>query len=210
MKLEDFTEFESSFASSCFQAMTSIQGKLERMRNIDGNIDEQNYVIELASSIGEKTGPTEFLLGGELRKQITTSNKAVQDLITRLRKVSEDDNLSDVTVKPDYAIHYSVKRENLSKETQKLVIEAKTTNKITQDLFSWDLYKLMAYVNELSFQTSVFLILNTDKNRVETLLGGYKEQGLPVIKVPRGHLLFFIQDTIGSAPKAYYLDCSED
>jgi hypothetical protein len=63
MKLEDFTEFESSFASSCFQAMTSIQGKLERMRNIDGNIDEQNYVIELASSIGEKTGPTEFLLG---------------------------------------------------------------------------------------------------------------------------------------------------
>ena len=59
MKLEDFTEFESSFASSCFQAMTSIQGKLERMRNIDGNIDEQNYVIELASSIGEKTGPIE-------------------------------------------------------------------------------------------------------------------------------------------------------
>ena len=45
----------------------SIQGKLERMRNIDGNIDEQNYVIELACSIGEKTGPTEFLLGGELR-----------------------------------------------------------------------------------------------------------------------------------------------
>ena len=149
-------------------------------------------------------------MGGELRKQITTSNKAVQDLIARLRKVSEDDNLSDVTVKPDYAIHYSVKRENLSKETQKLVIEAKTTNKITQDLFSWDLYKLMAYVNELSFQTSVFLILNTDKNRVETLLAGYKEQGLPVLNVPKGHLLFFIQDTIDAAPKAYYLDCSED
>ena len=68
----------------------------------------------------------------------------------------------------------------------------------------------MAYVNELSFQTSVFLILNTDKNRVETLLAGYKEQGLPVLNVPKGHLLFFIQDTIDAAPKAYYLDCSED
>ena len=208
MKLEEITEFESSFASSCFHAMTSIQGKLERMQNDDGKIDEQNYVIELASSIGEKTGPTEFLLGGELRKQITTSNKAVQDLIVRLRKVSEDDNLSDVTVKPDYAIHYSVKHENLSEETQKLIIEAKTTNQLTQDPFCWDLYKLMAYVDELSFQTAVFLILNTDKSRVETLLAGYKIQGLPVINVPRGHLLFFIQDTIESAPKAYYLDCS--
>lgn len=210
MKLENLTEFESSFASSCFQAMTSIQSKLKRMQNDDGNIDEQNYMVELASSIGGNIGSTDFLLGGEMRKQITTSNKAVQDLIARLRKVSEDDNLSDVTVKPDYAIHYSVKRENLSNETQKLVIEAKTTNKITQDLFSWDLYKLMAYVNELSFQTAIFLILNTDKSRVETLLAGYKEQGLPVINVPRGHLLFFIQDTIDATPKAYYLDCSED
>lgn len=210
MKLKEITEFECFFASSCFQAMTFIQGKLERMQNGDGNIDEQNYVIELASSIGEKTGPTEFLLGGELRKQITTSNKAVQDLIARLRKVSEDDNLSDVTVKPDYAIHYSVKRENLSSETQKLVIEAKTTNKLTQDPFSWDLYKLMAYIDELSFQTAIYLVLNTDKKRVETLLTGYKEQGLPVINVPRGHLLFFVQDTIEAAPKAYYLDCSGD
>lgn len=210
MKLGDITEFESAFASSCFHAMTSIQGKLERMQNDDGNIDEQNYVIELASSIGGEIGPTEFLLGGELRKQITTSNKAVQDLIVRLRSGSKGNNLSDVTVKPDYAIHYTVKREKLSEETQKLVLEAKTTNLLSQDPFSWDLYKLMAYITELSFQTAVFLILNTDKSRIETLLAGYKEQRLPVINVPRGHLLFFIQDTIKSIPKAYYLDCTED
>ena len=39
---------------------------------------------------------------------------------------------------------------------------------------------------------------------------GYKEQGLPVINVPRGHLLFFIQNTIESAPIAYNLDSSRD
>lgn len=209
MKLEDFTEFESSFASSCFQAMTSIQGKLERMQNDDGNIDEQNYVMGLSGCMGKAIEPNVFLSGGELKKQISSSNKAVQDLIARLNRES-DYNLPNVTVKPDYVIHYSVKRENLSSETQKLVIEAKTTNKLAQDPFSWDLYKLMAYVNELSFQTAVFLILNTDKSRVETLLAGYKEQELPVINVPRGHLLFFIQDTIKSIPKAYYLDCTED
>ncbi len=209
MKLEDFTEFESSFASSCFQAMTSIQGKLERMQNDDGNIDEQNYVMGLSGCMGKAIEPNVFLSGGELKKQISSSNKAVQDLIARLNRES-DYNLPNVTVKPDYVIHYSVKRENLSSETQKLVIEAKTTNKLAQDPFSWDLYKLMAYVNELSFQTAVFLILNTDKSRVETLLAGYKEQELPVINVPRSHLLFFIQDTIKSIPKAYYLDCTED
>ena len=209
MKLVDITEFESSFAASCFQAMISIQGKLERMQNDEGNIDEQNYVMGLSGCMGKAIEPNVFLSGGELKKQISSSNKAVQDLIARLNRES-DYNLPNVIVKPDYVIHYSVKRENLSSETQKLVIEAKTTNKLAQDPFSWDLYKLMAYVNELSFQTAVFLILNTDKSRVETLLAGYKEQGLPVINVPRGHLLFFIQDTIKSIPKAYYLDCTED
>ena len=60
MKLEDFTEFESSFASSCFQAMTSIQGKLERMQNDDGNIDEQNYVMGLSGCMGKAIEPNVF------------------------------------------------------------------------------------------------------------------------------------------------------
>lgn len=205
MKLEDILEFDSPFASACFQAMSSIQGKLKRMQNEDGNIDEQNYVLELAGSIGAELTPIDFLLGGELKKEITSSNEAVQKLIAKILNKPEGYNLPNVKVKPDYAIHYSVKRENLDGTTQKIVIEAKTTNILAQDPFSWDLYKLGAYVNELSFQTAIYLILNTDKKRVETLLNGYKEQGLPEINVPRGQLLFFIQDSIDSVPKAYSL-----
>ena len=207
MRLGDVSEFDSPFASACFKAMSLIQGKLKRMQNEVGNIDEQNYVLELASSVGAELGPTDFLLGGELRKVITSTNEAVQKLIARINQEPEGYNLPTVKVKPDYAIHYFVKRENLDETNQKIAIEAKTTNRLAQDLFSWDLYKLGAYVNELSFQTAIYLILNTDKTRVETLLKGYKEQGLPEINVPRGHLLFFIQDSIDSAPKAYTLYC---
>lgn len=207
MRLEDIVKFDGPFASACFQAMSSIQGKLKRMRNEDGNIDEQNYVLELAGSIGAELTPTEFLLGGELRKEITSSNEAVRKLIARIKNEPEGYTLPNVTVKPDYAIHYFVKRENLDGTTQKVVIEAKTTNRLAQDSFSWDSYKLGAYVNELSFQTAIYLIINTDRARVETLLDGYKEQGLPEIKVPTGRLLFFIQDSIDSAPKPYVLNC---
>lgn len=210
MRLEDIAKFDSPFASACFEAMSSIQGKLKRMQNEDGNIDEQNYVLELAGSIGVKLTPTDFLLGGELRKEITSSNEAVQKLIARIKNEPEGYNLPNVTVKPDYAIHYFVKRANLDETTQKIVIEAKTTNRLAQDPFSWDLYKLGAYVNELSFQTAIYLILNTDRTRVETLLDGYKEQRLPEINVPTGHLLFFIQDSIDSAPKPYALNCLVD
>lgn len=209
MKLQEITKLDDFFTSCCFKAMTSIQCGLKRMANEDGNIDEQNYMMGLAGMIGVEIGPTDYLLGGELRKQITSSNKAVQDLIARLRK-SNDGYKLNVTVKPDYVIHYSVKRDVLSEETQKLVIEAKTTNNLDQDAFCWDLYKLMSYVNELSFQTAVYIILNSDKKRIDTLLTGYKRQGLPVINVPSGRLLFFIQENIDSMPKAYSLDCSVD
>ena len=205
MKLEDITEFDSNFASTCFQAMKSMQNKLERMQNEEGKIDEENYVMELSGYIGKEIESNDFLLGGELRKEITTSNKALQDLMHRLKREYKSDILSNTTVKPDYVIHYSVKRDELSNDTQKLVIEAKTTNKLTQDNFSWDLYKLMAYVSELSFQTAVFLILNTSKNKIEKFLNGYKKQKLPVIRIPKGSLLFFIQDSTNSDPKPYFL-----
>lgn len=207
MKLEDITEFDSNFASTCFQAMKSMQNKLERMQNEEGKIDEENYVMELSGYIGKEIESNDFLLGGELRKQITTSNKALHELMLRLKREYKSDILSNTTVKPDYVIHYSVKRDELSNDTQKLVIEAKTTNKLTQDNFSWDLYKLMAYVSELSFQTAVFLILNTSKNKIEKFLNGYKKQKLPVIRIPKGSLLFFIQDSINSDPKPYILNC---
>jgi hypothetical protein len=74
MRLGDVSEFDSPFASACFKAMSLIQGKLKRMQNEVGNIDEQNYVLELASSVGAELGPTDFLLGGELRKVITSTN----------------------------------------------------------------------------------------------------------------------------------------
>ena len=209
MILEEITNLSDPYVSACFQAMSSFRDKLNRMQNEDGNIDENNYVLELASSISNKLKPTKFLLGGELRKEITSSNNAVQELIARINNITGY-HLSSVKVKPDYVIHYMVKRENLSEETQKMVIEAKTTKKLAQDPFSWDLYKLGAYVNELSFQTAVYLILNTDKSRVETLLAGYLNQGLPRINVPRGHLFFFIQDSIESSPKAYVLVEKED
>lgn len=210
MKLEDITEFDSNFASTCFQAMKSMQNKLERMQNEEGKIDEENYVMELSGYIGKEIESNDFLLGGELRKEITTSNKALQDLMHRLKREYKSDNPSKTIVKPDYVIHYSVKRDELSNDTQKLVIEAKTTNKLTQDNFSWDLYKLMAYVSELSFQTAVFLILNTSKNKIEKFLNGYKKQKLPVIRIPKGSLLFFIQDSTNSDPKPYFLNCLKD
>lgn len=179
------------------------------MQNEDNNIDEQNYVIALAGAIEGEIGKTKFLLGGEVRKEISTSNQYVQDLIARLKKKDEY-NEPDATVKPDYVIHYSVKREDINEEKQKLVIEAKTTKQLTQDPFSWDLYKLMSYVNELKYESAIYLILNTRKEKVEELLEGYRKQNLPIIRIPEERLFFFIQENIESSPEIYWLDCSEE
>ena len=86
MILDKIIKIDNSYASTCFDAMVTISNKLERMQNTNGDIEEQNYIIQLASSLGKKVEETIFLQGGELKKEISLSNKAVQDLVKRLSK----------------------------------------------------------------------------------------------------------------------------
>ena len=207
MKLVPIDRIEGPFANACFIAMQRISIKLDRMKDENGDVNENSYILGFASLVGEIIGNTKYILGGENEKIIASASTAVQELITRLRRYCHRHSSPNVVVKPDYIIHWEVKKGNMSEETQKLIVEAKTTKSLHHDNFCWDLYKLSSYVYELSFQTAVYIIINQKVSKVEELLKVYCDKELPVIKVQRGKLLFFIQEDISSDPKAYVLDC---
>ena len=208
MKLVPNDKIDSPFANACFNAMQRISIKLDRMKDENGDVNENSYILGFASLVGDIIGNTKYILGGENEKIIASASTAIQELITRLRGYCQRHSSPNVVVKPDYIIHWEVKKGNMSEETQKLIVEAKTTKNLHQDNFCWDLYKLSSYVNELSFQTAVYIIINQKVSRVERLLKAYCDKELPKIEDQRRKMLFFIQEDILSDPKAYELDCN--
>lgn len=150
--------------------MNDIHKDMDIVQNDDGTINEQNYMISFAYLLGVKLGEIDYKVGGELKKKIVIDNEKVKELIEKLRKTSDDNDLAEVNVKPDFVIHRSLSRDGMNDESQRLIIEAKTTRQLDQAHFNWDLYKLSAYINQLEYKVGIYIIVNEDKKQVETLL----------------------------------------
>ncbi len=204
MRLVTSVVIEDDIAAACFDVMKDIQGRMNIVQDIDGKINEQNYMLSFAYLLGSKLRDTGALYGGELKKIIDCSDTKVKELIARVRTNCTEYNQPDVTVKPDFVIHNSIEPVDLNMSTQQLVIEAKTTNQLSQDCFSWDLYKLSAYINQLAYRTGIYIIVNENKEKIDDYIEGYIHQKLPTINISGGHMLyFFIQEKDCSAPKVY-------
>jgi len=196
---------ENTLAGECFDVMKVIQNGMGIVQDENGKINEQNYMISFAFLLGSIIGgDLENSYGGELKKVISCSSQQVKNLRARVRKENKENGRPDVTVKPDFVIHKSILRENMNNETQKLIIEAKTSNQLNQDHFSWDLFKLYAYIRQLYFNVAIFLIVNEKKSRVDNLIAEYIHQELPT-DVPDNCLFFFIQEDAAIEPIAYKL-----
>jgi hypothetical protein len=95
---------------------------------------------------------------------------------------------------PDIVIHSGP--NDFNPDNQIFLSEVKTTLKLTQKLFNIDLFKLNVYHEELSFQNSAFVIINTTVDNVKTKYSSYmrskyyqtQKEGIFIIVKPFFHV----------------------
>ena len=158
-------------------------------------INERNYIIYLSYILGSlrggKIGKYNKTLGsvdyinGELYKQIQSisdgdAKDAYKDFIDYKNRKKGEENSDKiesrdyVNTRPDFVIHNNHKKQ-YEDSGQKLIIEAKTTNRLNEVDFCWDLLKLNVYINEFHFQNAIYMLVNTNKDQIEYLLNYYND-----------------------------------
>lgn len=178
-------------------------------------IYERNYMLTFAYLMGQKTGKKQStynllsnkLINGEVNKYIfLTSDDEAYESRNALKSGRE-------YFCPDFLIHTSHDNPGENYEGQYMIMEAKTTSKLKQEDFNWDLFKLNLYVEKLDFDTAIYLIVNTSYTDVATMVSNYnywhsekldpKKQNSQRNNTP--HIYFLVQGNVKEQPTIYEL-----
>lgn len=192
---------DNLYAKMCLEVMNHIYSNINFVMDEDETISEQNYMMTFAYLLGCKLKDENQLVGGEKEKVLhyLSNIQEVVSLRVRLKRTG-----SVITVKPDLVIHDSHNRQNMNRNNQKMVIEAKTSKSLSSDSFCWDLVKLYAYVKELEYNCAVYLIIGQEEDQINHLLGKYEEKKLPNDE-DLEKILLFVQQDVKSWPSVYKL-----
>lgn len=192
---------DNLYAETCLEVMNHIYSNINFVMDEDETISEQNYMMTFAYLLGCKLKDENQLVGGEKEKVLhyLSSIQEVVSLRERLKRTG-----SVITVKPDLVIHDSHNRQNMNRNNQKMVIEAKTSKSLSCDSFCWDLVKLYAYVKELEYNCAVYLIIGQEEDQINHLLGKYEKNNLPNDE-DLERILLFVQQDVKSWPSVYKL-----
>ena len=190
-------------------------------------IYERNYIISLASIFAEKrvnlsNSNVELhgYINGEVAKKLhlnhETHKQTIQDKdrkylekYIKIKQMFKEDYKAkeQIHVFPDFLIHdsNSFDSDKVSRETQHLIMEAKTT-KITDEKYFWlDFLKLNFYIEKLQFDNAVYLIIGTPLSSINTYIQNYMNK-IGVTCGDEIHRLFFIvQESLKSEPKLYQI-----
>ena len=202
----DLCVIDSTFAKTCFQTMKYLQEHKNLVFTEDGVISEQNYMISFAYLLGCELKDKDHLYGGEIKKVLSVChNEKIIELAERLKRSCNDDK---VKAKPDFVIHKCLERDNFPPEHQCFIVETKTSISLSQDIFSWDIFKLHGYISQLNYKNAVYIIINSDKSIVEKKLNKYIDEYVDDLsswleKAEKGRLLLFIQKDIDSVPETF-------
>lgn len=134
---------------------------------------EEKFKLELYHQIRISNKFNDFMVEGEIQKQIIT-NSLIQETQKRLGLKR---------VKPDLLIHKSQSDNN--PKNQILALELKVGNP-KQIYFDKDLFKLMIYKSDLKFKNVVFLIVNCKEHLVRKKLENYKKSNYCILKNTNG------------------------
>lgn len=176
-------------------------------------IYERNYILVFSYLMGQKTGReskykflSQKLVNGEVNKYISL---APDDDAYKSRNILKPGRQYFC---PDFLIHLSHDNPCENYEGQYMIMEAKTTSKLKQEDFDWDLFKLNLYVEKLDFDTAIFLIVNTSCSDVATMVNNYKfwysdklDSTKQEAKRNDPHIYFLIQGNVKEEPKIYEL-----
>lgn len=129
-----------------------------------------------------------------IKKYIYTENPD-QSIKATYNKLCNENNkiIKSITTIPDFFIHkHQNEKNNIN---QKLIVEVKTKPNIDENDFFLDLFKLNIYVEKYNFQNGVFLILNNEITRVQTLAKNYLKRRLYLAPINRDRIYFYIKSS---------------
>ena len=174
-------------------------------------IYERNLMISLAYLLGKNNSNSIrpcYLIGGEVCKFIfdKAMMKADDDVNNNwIKETKEKLHFSSLYVSPDFLIHRYKKFEDIHKGGQKLIVEAKSKANIDLNEFKKDLFKLNVYLNRLQFERSLYILVNSTVNEIDSKIGQYIEKDLYWSENIKKKLYFLIQEKEESCPKLYML-----
>lgn len=171
---------------------------------VKSHLYERNYIIVMSYHLGCDYSPLleGDIVNGELCKSIKIQSRNMRKTFENLKYSNYDEMASFI---PDFVIHTNNPNRKLSIETQKLIMEAKTTPYLISKGFNWDFFKLNVYLNKLRYRNAVYLILNTPKVKIDKLLTSYFSEDYYYDKKQLHRFTFIIQESINTAPVIYKL-----
>lgn len=187
-------------------------------------IYERNYIITLASLFSDNNVKRNHnaitgSINGEVAKKLKLpeyndtayfekyiEKKALSE--KKEKPCSSRKERKQVHVFPDFLIHEknSFDPSNMSRNTQHLIMEAKTT-KIKDEMKFWfDFLKLNFYIEKLQFDNAVYFILGTSLSNINTYIQNYMDDENVVYCGDEINRLFFIvQEKLKNTPKLYQI-----
>ncbi len=198
------------YALWCYKAMSYLSQNWYLVAdgdNEDATVLERNYVLSMVFHMGmhsiieDELGMGVFL-SGENTKHV---DDCIDDIRKTYKKIYKKEIELPLEVIPDLVIHTSHDKRSTNSNGQHVIIEAKTTKKLSKSAFFKDLFKLNTYLCRFDFDNAIYVIVNTDKNRIENLIKLYFESDCFFYKDKLESLLFFIQEGKDTSPQTYKL-----
>lgn len=177
-------------------------------------IYERNFIINLAFECGkaERINPSNSLYSGDLLKQIRCADTKIWNCLSQinpsLKKHNDTFGNLTISLSPDFLIHESNSYDPdgcYNTEDQHVVIEAKTTEKLSERMFFWDFCKLNVYLDELHFDVAIYYIMRTKLLTIEKHLNSYFGKEEPYTSKRFQDILFFVQEKINGDIKIYHI-----
>lgn len=193
------------YVSTCFRVIKDLKpNEFLQYFNHSLELYERNYIITFSYHLGRKYSSMlkDDIVNGELSKQIDIRSRRMSATKDCLKYSNYDKYVSFI---PDFVIHSNEPNRKLTQESQKLIMEAKTTPHLTKKGFNWDFFKLNVYLNKLKYRNAVYLILNTPKVKIDQLLTSYFSEDYYYDKKQIHRFTFIIQESINELPMVYKL-----
>lgn len=207
------TVSNTSYVYHCFNAMNEISKSMSWVMEIkdDDDIDdevhriyERNYIITLVETLCRGNYRIPEMISGEVAKDLFIEGSEFSEKYAEIkRKLKPDYKSKPKYVYPDFLIHNSHKRQDLT--NQHLIIEAKTSHIPQKEYFYLDFLKLVFYIKCLRYENAAYLIVNNNVSEILNYVNGYIEEYELFYDEIIPKLFFFIQEKIDSTPKMYML-----
>lgn len=214
-------DIQNEYVKLCYNVMVDIRRKHDsiicnedQIKKSLVEIYERNYIITFSYLMGMRNKSYSIIdsdefISGELHKEVGRLDKRTS-LYRSMTELTPKSNPNFLI--PDFLIHKSNRIHDKNVENQLLILEAKTTQKLTPKAFYWDMFKLNMYIEKLNFNVAVYLIVNSTFKKINKFVYNYIRNYWHSNKLicnnqlsSMHHLYFIIQEKVDSNPEIYEL-----